>query len=225
MWGAVASAIDRYHIGLVMPASEVASELLLSNMACLQQAKLPFGPLSAFHLLNDKCALYRLAKQLNVPVPPSVVVERGSDIAEQLDSIAALGEYPLLLKPYRSRIPVRGGYLRAAVRYASSKRELLTLARKVPVFRDHPFLVQKMIYGHGAGVFLLTDGSAPRAWFAHRRLRERPPTGAESVLAEAVIPDESMLTAAEALLRKSGWRGVAMAEFKMRVTEHRCLWK
>lgn len=212
---AVARAIDRYHIGVVMPASEVGSELLLSSVERLRPAVLPFGPLYAFEQLNDKSTLHRLASELDIPVPPSVVVERGRDVAGRLADIAALGEYPLVLKPYRSRIPVGGGYLRAQVRYARSKHELLTLAREEPVFRDHRFLVQKKVQGQGAGVFLLTDGCSARVCFGHRRLRERPPTGGESVLAEAVMPTESMLNAAQALLSTSGWYGVAMAEFKV----------
>lgn len=210
---AVAAAVREYGVGLVMPISEVALELLLKDSARIP-ARVPFGPLSAFKTLNDKRAVYQLARELQVPVPRTVIVERGTAISARMHKIAELG-YPVVMKPYRSRMPVDAGYVKAAVRYAASEAELLAIVQREPIFRDHSFLVQERIDGTGAGVFLLTDGGKPRACFGHRRLREYPPTGGVSVLAEGVIPEQRMRAAAEAILARTGWTGVAMVEFKV----------
>lgn len=210
----VAAVVRKHGIGLVMPISESALELLLRDPSRVAPARIPFGSLAAFETLNDKRALYRLARRLGVPVPRTVIIDRGVLIAEQLPAIAELG-YPLVLKPYRSRIPAGGSYLRAAVRYAGSEGELLDIAGGDPVFRNHPFLVQEKIDGTGSGVFMLTDGGKVRACFGHRRLREYPPTGGVSVLAEGVMPDDAARTAAEAILSHTGWSGVSMVEFKV----------
>ena len=53
-----------------------------------------------------------------------------------------------------------------------------------------------------------------RAVFAHRRLREKPPSGGVSVYRESVAPDPSLVARAAALLAGLGWRGVAMVEMK-----------
>jgi len=52
------------------------------------------------------------------------------------------------------------------------------------------------------------------ATFAHRRLREKPPSGGVSVLAEAVVLEPALEAAALALLAELNWEGVAMVECK-----------
>jgi predicted ATP-grasp superfamily ATP-dependent carboligase len=55
----------------------------------------------------------------------------------------------------------------------------------------------------------------PVAWFAHRRLREKPPAGGVSVLCESVPVDPVMRGYAEGLLSAAGWFGPAMVEFRV----------
>ena len=77
-----------------------------------------------------------------------------------------------------------------------------------------PVLIQERIVGAGLGVFLLRHAGRTEAAFAHRRLREKPPSGGVSVLAEAVELPPALLERAERLLDCFGWNGVAMVEFK-----------
>jgi predicted ATP-grasp superfamily ATP-dependent carboligase len=58
------------------------------------------------------------------------------------------------------------------------------------------------------------DNGNVLAQFAHRRVREKPPTGGLSVLCESIEPPELALNAAKTLLKKLRWSGVAMVEFK-----------
>jgi len=75
-------------------------------------------------------------------------------------------------------------------------------------------LVQEYLPGHGEAVFLLADAGRTLASFAHRRLREKPPSGGVSVLREAIAPDPKLLAAAERLLAELAFTGVAMVEFR-----------
>ena len=50
--------------------------------------------------------------------------------------------------------------------------------------------------------------------FAHRRLREKPPSGGVSVLRESIPLDKVLTVPALRLLQKANWHGVAMVEFK-----------
>ena len=76
-------------------------------------------------------------------------------------------------------------------------------------------LLQERIEGPGVGVFVCCDRGEPVALFAHRRLREKPPSGGVSVLCEsAAARSDRRATSATRLLQALDWRGVAMVEFK-----------
>ena len=64
--------------------------------------------------------------------------------------------YPLVLKPYRSRIWLGDRWLGASVRIVHSRPELAA-ALKEDVFAHHPFMVQQHVEGQGQGVFALYD--------------------------------------------------------------------
>ena len=75
-------------------------------------------------------------------------------------------------------------------------------------------LLQRRIEGTGVGVFLLPGPGEPTI-FAHRRLREKPPTGGVSTLRESIEPDPDLVSRASALLAGLGWDGLAMVECKV----------
>ncbi|MBK5189762.1 MAG: ATP-grasp domain-containing protein, partial [Gemmatimonadaceae bacterium] len=77
-----------------------------------------------------------------------------------------------------------------------------------------PLLVQQRIVGPGIGIFLLVWDGALLATFAHRRLREKPPSGGVSVYSESVAADAELVERSQRLLEQLGWRGVAMVEYK-----------
>ncbi|HEY0340553.1 MAG TPA: ATP-grasp domain-containing protein, partial [Steroidobacteraceae bacterium] len=71
------------------------------------------------------------------------------------------------------------------------------------------------VEGQGAGVFGLYDQGKPLFFFAHRRIREKPPSGGVSVLCESVPLPGDGVTAARKILESLQWHGVAMVEFKI----------
>jgi predicted ATP-grasp superfamily ATP-dependent carboligase len=75
-------------------------------------------------------------------------------------------------------------------------------------------LVQEYLPGPGYGVACLfaPDGELVAA-FCHRRLREYPPSGGPSCLAESVA-DAGLADLGVRTLRALGWRGLGMAEFR-----------
>jgi predicted ATP-grasp superfamily ATP-dependent carboligase len=92
---------------------------------------------------------------------------------------------------------------------------LNTIVDSDPAFLVHPFMIQEYVAGHGQGVFALYNHGKPLAFFAHRRLREKPPGGGVSVLSESIATDPGLVSHARSLLDKVGWHGVAMVEFKV----------
>jgi predicted ATP-grasp superfamily ATP-dependent carboligase len=79
----------------------------------------------------------------------------------------------------------------------------------------YPVLLQQQINGFGLGVSVLLWESDLIAAFAHRRIREKPPSGGVSVLRESIPLDGRLLSQSLALLRNFKWKGVAMVEYKI----------
>lgn len=209
--GALQAALSARSVGLVLPMTEVTTELLLRHRNELGGVALPFGPLEAFERLNDKRKLGELARALGLPTPRTFPVES----LGALPAVADVVNFPVVLKPYRSRIPTGSGWVSGEVRYARSARELLAVADSQIPFRAHPFLVQEYVDGQGQGVFALYDRGHAITFFAHRRLRERPPSGGVSVVSESVSLDPNLREMAKRILDHVGWHGVAMVEFKV----------
>jgi predicted ATP-grasp superfamily ATP-dependent carboligase len=122
---------------------------------------------------------------------------------------------PVVLKPTRS-VRSAGGAKHGVV-HARDREALMEVAARLPS-DAYPVLAQERITGPGLGVFLLRWGGALVAAFAHRRVREYPPSGGGSVLCESMALDPLLLTQAEALLQHFDWSGVAMVELKQDAT-------
>ncbi len=203
--------VQQYDIRLVMPMTELTSELLLNCDSLPGSLIIPFADISTVNQLADKCELMKLAERLNIPHPGSQFIQPDQNIADNLESI----DYPAVLKPAKSWNSNGASWARAAVRIAADRQVAKALLQQDEVFSQHPFMLQQYIPGHGAGIFALYNRGAPVAFFAHRRIREKPPQGGVSVLSESIETDQQMLTYTRKLLDSVNWHGVAMVEFKI----------
>jgi len=203
----------RRAVEVLFPMSDVTSSLLLRHQEefAAAEIKIASASFSAFETLTDKRKLCGLAQELDIPIP----VTRAVASPEALRS--ALGELhlPVVLKPYRSRIFTGSQWITASVAYADSIESLERTMAENESFRNHPFLLQEYIKGEGRGIFALYDHGRCIALFAHRRIREKPPSGGVSVLSESVPVDPEMGKLSRRLLDHVGWHGVAMVEFKI----------
>ncbi|MDQ2076165.1 ATP-grasp domain-containing protein [Marinimicrobium sp. ABcell2] len=194
---------------LVLPVTEITSQLLLMNSEHLEGVHLPFSPYSTLMKLADKGKLLDCAKSLNIPVPSS----QWFSCAEELDPTTL--HYPLVLKPCLSKIYAQGKWITTRVRILRSSDDLSRELEASPYLHTYPFMLQEFIPGKGAGIFCLYDHGEPVAFFAHRRLREKPPEGGVSVLSESAEVDPAMHDYSVKLLDSVKWHGVAMVEFRV----------
>lgn len=201
----------RRGIGLILPMTELSTWTVLRNRAEFEPLRIPFAELKAYDTLTDKWRLLKLAEQLQLSIPKTWFVRA----IRALDDIRRELKFPVVLKPHRSMLWSQERWISTSVHYARSEDELKQIATRYEYFSQHPFLIQEYIAGQGEGVFALYDHGSPIAFFAHRRLRERPPAGGVSVLSESIEPNPKALRAARALLHSVGWHGVAMVEFKV----------
>lgn len=203
--------IEKHDIKALYPTTEITVYTLLEHRDKLKDVYLPFPDLRTVHALSDKSSLVKLCERLNVSVPKSEHYDRGAELIQDIKPY----HYPVVLKPSLSRIKSDEGWITTSVTYAHSESQMKEIVSNQTAFRDFPFMLQEYIDGHGSGIFLLYDKGKCIAHFAHKRLREKPPTGGVSVLSESIEANPVQLEAAKKLLDEVAWHGVAMVEFKV----------
>ncbi|WP_068452137.1 ATP-grasp domain-containing protein [Oleiphilus sp. HI0080] len=218
--------IERYSVEVLYPVTEITVYTLLEHVDKLKPVTLPFPTLDTVKSLSDKGSLVKLCQKLGLNVPASDYFNDLQDFEQNQKEYS----FPVVLKPTLSRIKPDGvsshgsddfnglgsdGWINTSVTYAHSREELVSLVSSMVYFRDYPFMIQEYIEGYGSGVFLLYNKGEYVAHFAHKRLREKPPSGGVSVLSESVEADPEQLSIAKQLLDAANWHGVAMVEFKV----------
>ena len=155
--------------------------------------------------------MLELAQSLGMNVPVTLSARDAQSIRAAVNQIG----FPAVIKPSRSRYRLGNRICSTSVRIVKNAAELDLLLPQLDWLAHLPALVQAWIAGHGAGVFALYGPAGPVAWFAHRRLREKPPAGGVSVLCESTTVDPNLRALSETLLSHVGWWGPAMVEYRI----------
>jgi predicted ATP-grasp superfamily ATP-dependent carboligase len=206
---AVLALVRQTGARVLFALSDAATLSVLEHRDRLGDVAVPSGDLDHFRRAADKQFVLRLASAIGIDVPPQWIVDRPG---APLPPVPA-ASYPLVLKPARSVAGESGPRIKVGVTYASDPPELhRRLEALAPL--AYPVLLQQRVTGPGIGVFLLRWNGSIRAAFAHRRLREFPPSGGVSVACESIPLPEALGAQATALLEALEWQGVAMVEFK-----------
>jgi protein-tyrosine-phosphatase len=191
---------------LVVPATEaslLALRALAPGHAARRRAVLPSD--RALDTALDKEATRAHALAVGVPVPATRLLDGA-------DPVAPPSAYPVVLKPTRSKVVVRGALRSLApaiVRGEKAWSEALTAWLPVTPVQEQAYVV-----GGGVGVEVLYDRGRLAWAFAHERLHEVPLTGGGSAWRRALALPDDLLAATRALLDPLDWHGVAMVEFK-----------
>ncbi|MEE8115099.1 MAG: ATP-grasp domain-containing protein [Nitrososphaerales archaeon] len=207
----VKRACTQHGVTVMFPMSDITMHVILKHRAELEGIHIPCTTFGTFDSLADKCRLVDLAKRTGVPTPLTYCVRSKGDLEALYSDLT----FPVVLKPCRSVAYVDGRLVGASVCYARSVSEVRERMQQSKVLCGQPFLVQEFIPGIGQGIFALYDQGRPVVFFAHRRLREKPPSGGVSVLCESVEVDSRLREMAERILGSVHWHGVAMVEFKI----------
>src|ERR1044071_6689529 len=198
---------QKRNYALIVPATEASLlglRQLDENDPLRRKAVIPGNDALAIAL--DKEKTWKLARELGIPVPASILLSSTAEIgpAEQ---------FPVVLKPTHSKVMLAGELRTLAVAVVKNEAERQEhLGRWLPVT-----LVQQQQYvsGRGVGVELLFDHGKKVWHFAHERVHEYPLSGGASSYRRSIMPPANMLIDAERLLTALKWHGVAMVEFKM----------
>jgi len=207
--GAVLRLAGAVAAEVLLPMSEASLLALLPRRERLDGVLLPFAAAAAFEAIRDKGRVLEVAGELGIGVPAQRVAASAAGAPD-----AAELRFPVVLKPARSVIESGAARAKTAVVHATDAAAYRAALRALPA-GAFPLLVQERIVGPGAGMFLLVWEDEPLAAFAHRRLREKPPSGGVSVYRESAALDPGLRDLSLALLRRFHWRGPAMVEYKL----------
>lgn len=198
-------------IDVLLPVSDITTALVSERRSEIEPfCRVPLPSASALASAADKVAVLKLATELGVAAPRSLLVSNPDVVVTDAIDLG----WPIVVKPRRSRVRTPSGWTSCAVSYARAPDEL---ARKLAGWPAdaYPLILQEKISGHGCGVFMCCRRGRIVATFGHKRLREKPPSGGVSVLSESIPVPPLAHQSAAALLQRLEWDGVAMVEFKM----------
>jgi predicted ATP-grasp superfamily ATP-dependent carboligase len=190
---------------MVIPTSDEAVYIASKNKELIEKhTKIPVPVFNTFSKAADKAQTLKIAIQQQVPCPKTFFIK-------DLDEVKKAGQelgFPLVIKPKVS-------YGSRGIVYVKSEDEFIDSYLKVHSKYKFP-MIQEYIRpgGQACGAFLLFNkDSEPRAFFAHKRLREFPVKGGPSTLRESVYrPD--LIDMSVKILKAMKWYGIAMVEFK-----------
>jgi predicted ATP-grasp superfamily ATP-dependent carboligase len=194
-------------VDVLIPVSDIATFMVTGQRERFACA-VPCADAAIVERAANKADIMATAARLGVPVPRGVLVTKPDDVP----AVEHLG-FPVVIKPWRSRIRTAAGWASTAVSFADDPGQLAADLTRRPI-HEFPLLIQERVSGPGVGVFACYHDGAAVALFSHQRLRERPPWGGVSVLSESTELDPAARDYATRLLDAIGWQGVAMVEFK-----------
>jgi predicted ATP-grasp superfamily ATP-dependent carboligase len=208
----LADFVAREGVDIVVPVTDVTTAAVSLDQERLRHhTALAVPPFEAFEAVTDKASALEAAARIGIPIPATHVVDGVAGLA----GIAGRIQFPAVVKPARSRIRSGRGWATTRVHYAASEVDLYRLYEHTDYLASHRSLIQERIVGPGVGLFVLFDRGRLLTAFAHRRLREKPPSGGVSVLCESVPAPAELREDASRLLGPLGWHGVAMLEYKL----------
>ncbi len=205
----VIAAVAREKVDWLVPITEGSLLALLARRSELRECLLPFADLATFQRVSDKAEVLRVAVEEGIAIPGQAIIEAfGANLPHDLPP------FPLVIKPSRS-VTASGAESRKHTVVHVADRRALDDALAAIDASAYPLILQQRIVGPGIGIFLLVWDGTVRALFAHRRLREKPPSGGVSVYRESVAADPVLVERSRQLLARLDWRGVAMVEYKI----------
>lgn len=196
-------------IRVLLPVTDQSVTAALQHAQLFSKGTLiPFPGLDAFQRASDKRRVLELAAKAGLETPDTVVL---NDPGEASGVPASF--FPAVVKPHRSLVATPTGWQKVSVTPAATPDDCAKALRRLPS-AAYPVLVQRRVEGPGEGLFVLRWNNRVVALFAHRRLREKPPTGGVSVYRESIPLPEGLATAGLRLVELLDWNGVAMVECK-----------
>jgi predicted ATP-grasp superfamily ATP-dependent carboligase len=167
-------------------------------------------------MVLDKSATYTAAREVGVPVPATWQPRDGPKIETAPDELT----FPCVLK-WRDPENLGNALAELAIpflkaEYCHDRTELKRALARYEPYGRYP-LVQAFCPGAGLGHMIFFHRGEALLRLQHRRIAEWPPEGGVSTVCES-LPlslNAELFVKSEALLRRIGWEGAAMVEYRI----------
>ena len=207
----LAAAVEKFGVDGILPISDV-SLLALRGIEDIGNARVYAPEAEQLSLFLSKHRTQEIAAREGVEVPRGALIDAQDDPMEIADGSGL--EFPFVLKAESTEVRVGDRIVRMPpTRYVTNPAELREEASNF-IEQGGRALVQSYVAGRGYGVSGVFSKGAPLALLAHRRIREKQPSGGPSALAETIPLVPRISDPAVRLMRKVEWSGPAMVEFK-----------
>lgn len=170
-------------------------------------------PSRVLRLVNDKAATCAVAAALGIEIPENWQPEEA-----EADPPPHL-QYPCILKwadpGTVAPLLARHGLPLRKTQYCYSREELRAVLHEYAGLGRFP-MVQSFAPGVGLGHLIFMHAGEALLRFRHQRLSEWPPEGGTSSVCRSLplLQDDPALARSVALLRRIGWEGAAMVEYR-----------
>lgn len=196
--------LERREYDMLLPATDATVEAVVERKSRFEEyTTVPFLPYDDLLIGLDKRRTIEAARRFDVPHPKTLFPDEQS-----VDRVEEELGYPVIAKPLR-------GSGRDGVSVCDSRDELERESRRIRA-KHGPILLQEFIpLDYECGVYTLYDCSGELTGVTvQRRLRSNPPEGGSSTFRETV-DDPELVELTDEFLTSLGWRGLAMAEFRV----------
>lgn len=161
---------------------------------------------SRAELALNKNLQIEAAREAGFNVPQSVLARNAADLL----AFQSTASFPMILKAAEC-VPIRQGRVKSCRKWICANG--LELDNAIAQWSEKvPLLAQSYVTGIGEGVFGIAAPEGIRAWSAHRRVRMMDPQGSGSSACISQPVPEEIKSKVEALIGKTGWRGLFMIE-------------
>jgi predicted ATP-grasp superfamily ATP-dependent carboligase len=206
----IAAVCRSESVELLLPITDASLLAVQDRPKRFAEITIPWPEADTVRRVANKAVVLDLAREIGLATPQQCEIGSERELKNVLDRVTL----PVVVKPTRSLGEADAERHKFVVAHAADPDRLRKAVQKYPR-AAFPLLLQQRIVGPGIGIFLLSWNGRLIARFAHRRIREKPPSGGVSVYCESIAMPQDLEAGSRQLLDGLGWSGVAMVEFKL----------
>jgi len=201
-------AITKFKIEVVIPSTDIAVDVISHFKSEIEK----YAPVIGLNLpevykyAHNKYELMKAGKEVGLNIPSYIYVD-------DLNNLPNLNDFSFqsVVKPISSAKISGNKHLGYKVAFPESKIQLSDVLRElVP---STPVMVQEYIEGYGIGYNLYAINGEIKSEYIHKRLKENE--GVSSYRKIIPIDSYGLKEKVHALIKKIGWNGVGMVEFRI----------
>jgi predicted ATP-grasp superfamily ATP-dependent carboligase len=195
-------------VDLVVPITDWTIVPLSEHREHFGSCQVALPSRASVELASDKYQTLQVAKSLGIRIPPTWLIESQRDLQSPPST-----PFPLVVKDRFSVRWLDGRAVFGGVAYVYSREELEhKVTDRLAAAGD--VLVQEFVAGVGIGFSCFIANDDVRIPFQWKRIREVDPRGSASSCRESSALDEKIESDSSELIRRLGFDGIAMVEYK-----------